>query len=246
VGAGLATGWGLGWLFSRAVVYLRCARAQALGMESFLTLGLIALTYGVALALQSYGFLAVFAAGLAMRHAEQAHSPDDVDDRAVLATAAASDSVEDPGLTAAADPRLASAYMAKEVLDFTLDIEKLAEFTVMLLVGSLLSAAAFTPATVGLALALILVVRPVAVYASTWRLPFTPAQRRLAAWFGIRGIGSLYYLAYAVSHGAGADGLTLMSDTVLVAIALSVLLHGSSASPFMRVYRRWSRRARAG
>lgn len=246
VGAGLGIGWGLGWLFSRAVVYLRCTRAQALGMESFLTLGLIALTYGLALAVHSYGFLAVFAAGLAMRHVEQEHSPDDLDDRAVVATAAASSSVEDPGLSTAADPRLASAYMAKEVLDFTLDLEKLAELTVMLLVGSLLTAAAFTPTTVGLALALIFVVRPLAVYATTWRLPFTRTQRRLAAWFGIRGIGSLYYLAYAVSHGAEANGHSVMANAVLVSIALSVVLHGSSAAPFMRVYRRWSRRPRVG
>ena len=246
VGAGLGIGWGLGTLFSRAVVYLRCSRSQALGMESFLTLGLIALTYGAALAAHSYGFLAVFAAGLAMRHVEQERSPDDLDERAVVATAAASDSVEDPGLSVAADPRLASAYMAKEVLDFTLDLEKLAEFTVMLLVGSLLTPAAFTPATVGLALALIFVVRPVAVYATTWRLPYTRAQRRLAAWFGIRGIGSLYYLAYAVSHGAEVDGHMVLADAVLVTIALSVLLHGSSAAPFMRVYRRWSRRPKAG
>ena len=244
VGAGLAVGWGLGALFSRAVVYLRCTRAQALGMESFLTLGLIALTYGVALALRSYGFLAVFAAGLAMCHVERQRSPDDLDDRAVLATAATSVSVEDPGLSAAADPRLASAYMAKEVLDFTLDLEKLAELTVMLLVGSLLTPAAFTPMTVGLALALIFVVRPLAVYATTWTLPFTAAQRRLAAWFGIRGIGSLYYLAYAVSHGARIDGRAVMADAVLVSIALSVLLHGSSATPFMRLYRHWSRRPR--
>lgn len=244
--AGLGIGWLLGSVFSRVVVYLRCERAQALGMESFLTLGLIALSYGIALALHSYGFLAVFAAGLAMRHVEQQRSPDDVDDRAVVATAAAlsSESVADPGLSAAADPRLATAYMAKAVLDFTLDLEKLAELTVMLLVGSLLTPAAFTPTTVALAAALIFVVRPVAVYATTWRLPFTAEQRRLAAWFGIRGIGSLYYLAFAASHGVGTGGDAVIGDAVLVCIALSVLLHGSSAAPVMRVYRRWQSRPR--
>jgi NhaP-type Na+/H+ or K+/H+ antiporter len=72
---GLAIGWSLGLLVSRAVVYLRCAQEQALGMESFLTLGLIAVTYGIALSASTYGFLAVFAAGLAMRHVEHRENP---------------------------------------------------------------------------------------------------------------------------------------------------------------------------
>ena len=71
---GLALGWALGLAFSRAVVYLRHEREQAFGMESFLTLGLIALTYGLALSIATYGFLAVFAAGLAVRHIEHRHN----------------------------------------------------------------------------------------------------------------------------------------------------------------------------
>jgi len=224
---GIAVGWALGFVFSRAVVWLRREREQALGMESFLTLGLIALAYGSALALHTYGFLAVFAAGLAMRQVERQDDPHK--------PAAA---VSDP------DPGQASAYMAKAVLDFTLDIEKLAELTVMLLIGSLLRLSSFTPTSVVLALALILVVRPVAVYLSTWRMPLTAAQRRLAAWFGIRGIGSMYYLAFAVAHGVLDHETSHVADAVLVTITLSVLLHGSTATPIMRLYHR-ARGARA-
>jgi NhaP-type Na+/H+ or K+/H+ antiporter len=236
VAGGIGVGWLLGFLFSRAVVYLRREREQALGMESFLTLGLIALTYGVALKIQSYGFLAVFAAGLAMRHVEREDNP--TPHAAPAELPPPSSTVSDPGPSPTASPAQASAYMAKAVLDFTLDIEKLAELTLMLIIGSLLSADAFTPSALAVAFGLIFVARPVAVYLTTWHLPLTPGQRRLASWFGIRGIGSMYYLAYAVAHGADAVENSLVANAVLVTIALSVLLHGSTATPIMRLYRR--------
>lgn len=219
---GVAIGWALGFAFSHAVVYLRREREQALGMESFLTLGLIALAYGVAIAAHAYGFLAVFFAGLAMRQVERRDNP----------------RARPLEVTPEAPPAQASAYMAKAVLDFTLDLEKLAELTVMLLVGSLITRAAFTPATVAVALGLMFVARPIAVYASTMSLPLTATQRRLAAWFGVRGVGSLYYLSFAVAKGAAGEQTAFVIDAVLVTIVLSVLLHGSTATPVMRLYRR--------
>lgn len=225
---GVGLGWLLGFAFSRAVVYLRREQAQALGMESFLALGLIALTYGIALALHTYGFLAVFAAGLAMRHVERTDSP----------SAKTSDSLPAQTASEPIEPAQASAYMAKAVLDFTLDLEKLAELTVMVIIGSLLTRAAFTWASLAVAVGLIFVVRPVAIYLTTLWLPLTPGQRRLAAWFGIRGVGSLYYLAFAVAHGADSPEAALVADAVLVTVACSVLLHGSTATPIMRLYRR--------
>lgn len=239
VSGGVAIGWSLGFAFSRAVVYLRREREQALGMESFLTLGLIAVAYGTAIAAHTYGFLAVFAAGLAMRQVERQDNPRAHPPEVPLEDApAGTKTVSDVGLDAAVPPAQASAYMAKAVLDFTLDLEKLAELTVMLLVGSLISRGAFTPATVAVALGLMFVARPLAVYASTMRLPLTGTQRRLAAWFGVRGVGSMYYLAFAVSHGAAGDQTAFVVDAVLVTIVLSVLLHGSTATPVMRLYHR--------
>jgi NhaP-type Na+/H+ or K+/H+ antiporter len=215
---GLALGGLLGLAFSRAVVHLRREREQAFGMENFLTLGLIALTYGIALKLATYGFLAVFAAGVAMRYAE--HS--DARHRSRADAQAPADSC---------------AYIAKAALDITLDLERLAELTVMLVIGSLLSAAVFTPFSVGVALALLFVVRPAAIYLTTLGTRLTRGQRRLAAWFGIRGVGSMYYLAFAVAHGAGGPALQPVIDAVLATIVLSVVLHGTSATPFMRLYR---------
>jgi NhaP-type Na+/H+ or K+/H+ antiporter len=80
--------------------------------------------------------------------------------------------------------------------------------------------------------------RPLAVFVTTPSMALTPSQRRLAAWFGVRGIGSMYYLAFAVSHGVDGAQLKAVADAVLVTVALSVLMHGSSATPIMRLYRR--------
>jgi NhaP-type Na+/H+ or K+/H+ antiporter len=224
---GVGIGWLLGFVFSRAVVYLRRERAQALGMESFLTLGLIAVTYGTALLAHTYGFLAVFAAGVAMRHVEREDNPPDK----------TADSPPAQLVPQAKETAQASAYMAKAVLDFTLDLEKLAELTVMVIIGSLLTRAAFTWPSLTVAFGLIFVVRPIAIYLTTAWLPLTTGQRRLAAWFGIRGVGSMYYLAYAVAHGAATPEATLVADAVLVTVAFSILLHGSTATPIMRLYR---------
>ena len=228
---GLALGWALGIGFSRAVVHLRHERRQAFGMESFLTLGLIALTYGLALSIKTYGFLAVFAAGLAVRHIEHRHNVNRGATTDNTLTAA------DKGVAASATPAQTSAYMAKAVLDFALDLERLAELTVMLVIGALLTTQAFTMTSMIVALSLIFVVRPIAIYLATIGTLLTRTQRRLAAWFGIRGIGSVYYLAYALTHGATTDEMRVVTDAVLVTIAVSVLLHGSSATPIMELYR---------
>lgn len=57
------------------------------------------------------------------------------------------------------------------------------------------------------------------------------------SWFGIRGIGSFYYLAYALEHGAAADVVPLAPLTLSV-VAASVVIHGVSATPLMNWYHR--------
>jgi NhaP-type Na+/H+ or K+/H+ antiporter len=71
---GLAVGGVLGTLVGRLVLYLRRAHQEAVGRDDFLVLGLITLSYGSALLLHTYGFLAVFAAALALRRIEMHES----------------------------------------------------------------------------------------------------------------------------------------------------------------------------
>jgi NhaP-type Na+/H+ or K+/H+ antiporter len=238
--AGLGIGWLLGRALRRTVLYLRRERERALGMESFLALGLIAVAYGAAVLASAYGFLAVFAAGLAMRHLERL--PGERDGAEIEAGGNADDAAASTHAAlepaAAVHPQKASAYIAAAALEFTLDLERLAELTVMLVIGSLLTPAAFSPSSLGVALALVFVARPLAIYCCTWGGVMTPLQRRMAAWFGIRGIGSMYYLTFALAHGAVTAQTPLVADAVLVTIAVSVVLHGSSATPVMALYRR--------
>ena len=71
VAGGLGVGTLIGTLVGQLVIYLRRKHRVALGLDEFLSLGLIGLSYGLALAAHAYGFLAVFAAGLALRRIER-------------------------------------------------------------------------------------------------------------------------------------------------------------------------------
>jgi len=233
---GLALGWTCGAVFTRLVLFLQTEKKQALGMESFLALGLIALTYGIALHASVYGFLAVFVAGLSMRAVERA-----VEDEAdqVRAVAEAPQARE-----AAAEQAHTADAMTRDVLEFARELEKFVELAAMLVIGCLLRAEMLTWKNVLIAVLLITVARPVAVYVSTLRSDWTAPQRRLGAWFGIRGVGSMYYLAYATTHGASSPDIGPVGGAVLVTVAISVVVHGISATPLMSIYQAAAKRRR--
>ena len=67
---------------------------------------------------------------------------------------------------------------------------------------------------------------------NTFALP----QRLLMAWFGIRGIGSVYYLMYAISHGLTGVQADLLVSLTLAVVVASVVAHGISVTPLMRRY----------
>ena len=71
VAGGLVIGGGMGTAIARLTLFLRRSHKEAVGLDDFLALGLIGLSYGTAVHLSAYGFLAVFAAGLALRRVER-------------------------------------------------------------------------------------------------------------------------------------------------------------------------------
>jgi NhaP-type Na+/H+ or K+/H+ antiporter len=233
VGA-IAIGSLLGWATTHAVTWLRTRHAQALGLEGFFALGLIELSFGAAQLVHTYGFLAVFAAGVAMRRVEHRASGG-VSARKAIGTVDSED-VE----ATAANPSKAHAYMAESVMGFTIELERIAEVAVMAMVGNVLATlqvALFTWQTAALTVALFVFVRPVSVELSLLGSNATHTQRRLMSWFGIRGIGSFYYLAYALEQGAASDVTPLVPLTLAV-VAASVVVHGVSATPLMNWYRK--------
>ena len=235
---GLGLGYALGALVGRAIIYLRTRHLEALGSDEFIALGLIALTYGLALLSLTYGFLAVFAAGLALRRIDQVplmpakkvagkppHQTESIAEQSAL-------SQSDREATGADAP----AHMMREVQRFNVQLESFAEVGIVLAVGVLLATVQFRAEVLWFVPLLFLVIRPAAVAIGLVGTQVRGSQRRLMAWFGIRGIGSLYYLFYAISHEIEpALAQRLLSITVAVVMA-SVIAHGLSVTPLMRRY----------
>ncbi|MEB0013164.1 cation:proton antiporter [Glaciimonas sp. Gout2] len=248
---GLGGGWILGWLVGRLVIGLRRRFRLALGMEEFLGIGLIALAYGATELIHGIGFLAVFAAGLAMRRIESTNSGQRSADRED--GEALDEAPGKGGEELATHPVKASAYMTETVLGFNQQLENFAEFLMVILTGILLSHIGFSAVGVVLALLLFFVIRPLSVAIALTGAKVTTLQRRLMAWFGIKGIGSIYYLAFALQYKwiapAGYQAAALVphvSSIVLTVVAMSIVMHGISATPLMEMYQRRRRRQNQG
>ena len=241
VGAGLITGFVLGTLVGHLVLFLRRKHKEAFGLDDFLALGLIGLSYGAALLLHSYGFLAVFAAGLALRRIERKAAPEEEDapDLDVSEMSAAGRKEE-----IATDPEKAPAYMAQAVLGFNEQVERIFEIGVVLLVGGMLSWRFLPASALWFVPVLFLVIRPLAVLigvtglAGARRPRLGPLDRRLMSWFGIRGIGSIYYLMYAIEHGLDPALSEPLTGLTLTSVAASILFHCISVTPLMKLYER--------
>jgi NhaP-type Na+/H+ or K+/H+ antiporter len=202
--AGIAVGRALAYVAFRSSS--RSLRVAERG-ESLLALAALISSYGVGEVLGGYGFLSVFVCAMTFRSAERSH-----------------------------DYHAAMHEVAER-------LERLLTLFVLLVLGialtrGLLEALDWRGIAIGLAL--ILLVRPGAgIVALTVRsrgesstTGMTRSQKWAAAFFGVRGVGSIYYLAYA----AGEDE-TLAQDwlwsTVAFTVVASVLIHGVLATPVM-------------
>lgn len=238
---GLTVGGALGAVVGRLVVYLRTHHQESVGRDEFLALGLVALSYGMAVVCETAGFLAVFAAGLALQRVKErvVLGAERLPPAADLHNAAAQAAL-------ATDHQHASAYMMHEVQSFNERLERLAEVVVVMLAGAML---AYTqlPAQSGWFIALLfLVVRPLAVWAGLIGARVSREQRRLMSWFGIRGIGSIYYLMFAINQGVARPLAEQLIALTVNVVAVSIVLHGVSVTPLMDLYQRRRNRARAG
>ena len=119
-------------------------------------------------------------------------------------------------------------------------VEKFGELVVILLLGTMLSLDGLgAPGVAGWLLvpALILVIRPVSVLVSLARSGLPGGERAFLAWFGVRGIGSLYYVAIAVGAGVlSAADAKLIAWTAIACVVVSIAVHGVSATSLSR---RW-------
>ena len=229
IAGGLAIGAAGGLLLGKLVIYLRREHREGLGGDEFLALGLIAAVYGGALLVHTYGFLAVFAAGLALRFLERRKTGDRAPEELV--------SQGEPDEDVATHPEKAPAHMAQALLEFNERMERVLEVALVLVVGAMLTPAFVSWRDLWFVPLLFLVIRPLAVLVGAPGQHVGRVQRGLICWFGIRGIGSIYYLMYAVGHGLPPEiGARIVSITLCV-IAVSVVVHGMSGTPLMKWYR---------
>lgn len=246
VPAGLLIGFLLGKLVGRVAIYLRARHTDtAMSPNDSLALALIALAYVGAELAGAWGFLAVFAAGLGLRHAEIAAADDSETPSEELINDAVPH-LSEGGLAPRVlplderqlgQPRVAAGVLMGDVLAFGGQLERSLEVLLVTMLGVLVSVH-WDWRAVPLGLALFLLIRPLSVLLLMPRRYLDRGQCLTAGWFGIRGIGSLYYLSYAVTHGLLPDEAQTIIGLVLSVVALSIVLHGLSTQPLLRRYER--------
>lgn len=163
------------------------------------------IAYGVTEQAHGYGFIAVFVAALALRHAEWEHD----------------------------------YYL--ELHDFAVLAERLLMATVLVLFGGAIAGGLLwnlTPTMVLVGLTLLLVVRPVAGVLSFVGTSASWAERAVVGAFGIRGIGSFYYLAHALAESSFQEIELVVAAEELWAfvgfvVLSSIVVHGISSSYVM-------------
>ena len=245
--AGLLLGYflgkGIGWL----AIWLRSRHQETDAPNDFLALALIALAYVGAETIGAWGFLATFAAGVGFRRAEikiveenpapEHNETEEAEEAQLTAHPPAEEfvgkKIEEEELK---HPSKAAGMVVAEIISFGNTAERLLEVLLLLLVGICLGIY-WDWRAIPLALALFFVIRPLAALIFLLKTPTGKVQRLMMGWFGIRGIGSLYYLSYALNHGLNSN----IADTVgitLSVVALSILIHGISSQPILDFYER--------
>ena len=206
---GVLVGVGVGWALARvAFRSQRDALRVAERGESLLAIAALVTAYGLGELAGGYGFLSVFACAMAFRSAERAH-----DYHAAM----------------------------HEVVE---RLERLLTLFILLVIGialtrGLLDGLDWRGVAVGLAL--ILVIRPLAgaVSLTAWRRDeerpggLSRRERWATSFFGVRGVGSIYYLAFAAGESSVLAEDWLWS-TVAFTVVASVLVHGVLSRPVMR------------
>jgi len=124
----------------------------------------------------------------------------------------------------------------RRMADFAGQIEHLVAMLVIVLFAGAVARgllAALTWTDAGLVAVFLLLVRPITAYVSLMGSPHPFASRATTAFFGIRGVGTLYYIAFALTQASfpqQSRGVALACATVLG----SIILHGAAATPVMR------------
>lgn len=124
-------------------------------------------------------------------------------------------------------------------LEFTEQLEKLLEVAAVVLLGTILlfdPIVKYAGQSIAIACWLLLVIRPLGVWLLNLDGYLPRPTQVLIGWFGIRGLGSIYYLAYALGKGIGGETGEQIAWITFSVVIISIVVHGTSALPLMKWY----------
>lgn len=233
--AGVGIGFAMGRLVGQYATHLRHTH-QDVAPNDFLALALIALSYAAAQALDASGFLAAFAAGVGLRRAEirvvnlqPADQFSDSNNRPPAEELVNPHIRHEPGET---NPTSSAGLVVGDALSFGDTVERLFAAMIIIVLGITL-AQHWAPMGLLMAALLFVVIRPLSVWIATAGMKAPVEQRLILGWLGIRGIGSINYIAFAYTHGLAGSEVTRMADMAFTLIVASVVVHGMSVTPLL-------------
>lgn len=229
--AGIAIGVVSGVALARLGRKLRGGSTESHLIYDFLGLGLIGVVYGLSVMLDAWGFLAVFFAAVALRQTERKLASQD--DAAQLQAPEPGSENQNPSPGSNSQPTVSEGSLV-----FKEHLERLSEVVLVLLIGGTLFQNSWSWHAISLALFLFLVARPVSVLVGLLGTRTSWPIRGMTGWFGVRGIGSLYYLMYAIQHGLPEPLALELVKLTLIVVTLSIFVHGVSVKPLMSHFRR--------
>ena len=124
----------------------------------------------------------------------------------------------------------------KQLHTFTEQIERLFTVFILVILGGSIARGVLSSLTwpmVGLAVGFLLVVRPLTGWLALVGSRLSGREKFVISFFGIRGVGSFFYLAFALQKESFAEGESLWALVALI-VAISVVMHGLLATPVMR------------
>lgn len=211
---GLLIGYLIGYQLSLWGIRVRERWEHKCAPNDFLALGLVILAYAIAELLGGWGFLAAFACGIGMR-------------RAVQKISNGNDTPEQDKDTASDSATKTAGQVVDDVFRFGNTAERLLEFAIIFLIGIVLQQH-WTWNSFWIAIPLFFFIRPAAVLCAP--ISVSRSHRTLISWFGIKGIGSIYYLTYALEYSPLPEQSDLVS-LILSTVSLSILFHTLTVNP---------------
>ena len=118
----------------------------------------------------------------------------------------------------------------------TEQVERLAMMVLLILFGGALVSGLLASVgwiEIAAALLILLVIRPVTGWIALLGYKADRGEKWTLAFFGIRGVGSIYYMAFGINHMA-VPGAERLWGVVGLVVLLSILLHGLTVTPIMR------------